>query len=397
MCSGDRRPFFTFTRIVAVGAAIPAFAAVMTLAFISLLLAAMGGVAGLVGRCVSGAEAAAGRKNNKKDNKARARAGAIRQSRMSSMAFLIAVWCVAGADTATVPESHDCVEEEHGRFETEATLDPSLGNYTLDELSAAELTQICDQTRFLEAMVAIRRRQRGDQTPNHADLVTEAEKCLVLDKMRSSDPKKWTRDIMSLFYEQYTLFGQENTDIRRQMFVSVFQTWAFHQVKRKNLSTSPEREQELKQEWMTDTGDLYLKAAEFFVLPDEAMPDAGSLSAYELLFGMNAAQEAYINMEFYRIVDWIELDEFDEKNFLWMLSYIDPSALERLISGDVPDLKSMQPRMTVDGIAVSALGVIVFGCTLLLKRSGIFNETGGKDENGRRGKVGGKKKRGRKH
>jgi len=359
----------------------------------------MGGVAGLVGRCVSGAEAAAGRrKNNKKDNKARARAGAIRQSRMSSMAFLIAVWCVAGADTATVPESHDCVEEEHGRFETEATLDPSLGNYTLDELSAAELTQICDQTRFLEAMVAIRRRQRGDPTPNHADLVTEAEKCLVLDKMRSSDPKKWTRDIMSLFYEQYSLFGLENTDIRRQIFVSVFQNWAFHQVIAFNhQSTLPERKQKLKQVSTSYLDEVYLTAVKFIGLPDDEMPYAVSVAASALLIELNAEQEAFMNVKFHKIVNWIELDEIDEKYLLCLLSHIDPGALDRLISGDVPDLNSMQPCMSVDRIAVSALCAIAFGCTLLLKRSGIFNETGQeKGENDRRLKGGGKKKRGRK-
>lgn len=41
---------------------------------------------------------------------------------------------------------------------------------------------------------------------------------------------------------------------------------------------------------------------------------------------------------------------------LWMLSYIDPSLLGRLISGDVLDLKSMQPHVTVDVIIVSIIG-----------------------------------------
>lgn len=319
---------------------------------------------------------------------------------MSTAAFLLltAVWCVAGTDTTAISKSHDCLGEELCRFETEAaTLDPSPGNGALEELSAAELTQICDRTGFHEAMTAIRRRQRGDPTPNHADLAIEAEKCLVLDEMRSSDPKKWTHDIMSLSFEQYTLLGLDNSDIRRHSFVSLFQVWAYYQILAFNhRSTSPERKQVLAQEWSARRDDLYQKAGKVFSLSDDEISDRDTSLMMPLSHRVGQFQESHINSEFYRIVDWIELDEIDEKNLLLMLSHIDPSALDRLISGDVPGLKSKQV-MSVGGIVVSTLCAIVFGCTLLLKRSGIFNETGReKDENGRWLKGGGKKKRGRK-
>ena len=92
----------------------------------------------------------------------------------------------------------------------------------------------------------------------------------------------------------------------------------------------------------------------------------------------------------------IKLDENDEKHLLLMLLNIDPNALERLISGDVPDLKSMQPHMTVDRITVCVLCTMAFialGSAYLLKRSEFVTRNAReRDEEGQRVKGGGKKK-----
>ena len=321
----------------------------------------------------------------------RASGGAVQQSRTSSWFLLVAVWCVAA-----------CMGQEQCRFETgtgECTL-------ALDELPTAELQQICARAGFKEAMTAIRRRQRDNPMPNRADLTVEAEKCLMMDKMRSSDPKKWTRDIVSLSYEQYAVFGQENADIRRNVFGTVFQAWATNQVAaRTYLFPSPEEEQELVQDRLARRDDLYIDAVELFSLPDEEvqyqmLQIARSYTSADLA-NLNPDQEAFANMEIYKIVDSIQLDqwldEIDEKYLLLMLSHVDPNALERLITEDIPDLKSMQPCMTVDWIAASILGAIALGSAFLLKRSGIFSRNGReKDEEGQRVRGGGKKKSRRK-
>ncbi|EJK53467.1 hypothetical protein THAOC_27099, partial [Thalassiosira oceanica] len=104
-------------------------------------------------------------------------------------------------------------------------------------------------------------------------------------------------------------------------------------------------------------------------------------------------EEGRVNLEFFRIAHLIKLNDNDEKNLLRMLSYLDPNALDRLISGDIPDLKSMQPGVTIEWIAVSIIGVIALVSAFLLKRSGIFARNGKeRDEEGRRAKGGGKKK-----
>ncbi|EJK51255.1 hypothetical protein THAOC_29588, partial [Thalassiosira oceanica] len=223
---------------------------------------------------------------NRRIKKLRARAGAARKGRPSTAALLVAVWCVASADTTAVPGPSACMAgQEHCGIETKAAPDPSPGISTPDEMftSAAVLEQICAETGFRRSMIAIRRRQRDDPTPNDADLVIEAKKCLMLE-----------------------------------------------------------------QEWRVKTDDWYEEAARLFALSDGNIPAARRRSLLSTL-KVDQHEESLINSEFYRIVHLIKLDETDEKNLLWMLSYIDPSVLERLISGDVPDLKSMQPRAAVDG------------------------------------------------
>ncbi|EJK58808.1 hypothetical protein THAOC_08981 [Thalassiosira oceanica] len=217
---------------------------------------------------------------NRRSKERRARAGAARKSRLSTAALLVAVWCVASADTTAVPGPSACMAgQEHCGFETKAAPDPSPGIITPDEMftSAAALEQISRTYRLLS--------------------------------------------------------------------------------------------QEQEQEWRVKTDDWYEEAARLFALSDGNIPAARRRSLLSTL-KVDQHEESLINSEFYRIVHLIKLDETDEKNLLWMLSYIDPSVLERLISGDVPDLKSMQPRAAVDGFVVSILCVIAFGCLLFLMRSG---------------------------
>jgi len=290
----------------------------------------------------------------------------------------VAVWCVAVAT---------CMgQQEQCRLRTGTMADQSPGDCNLDELPTAELEQICARTGFDMAMASIRRRQRDDPTPNRMDLAIEAEKCLMLDEIRSSDPKKWAHDIVSLFYEQYALFGLENAVTWRPVLVGIFQIWTYSQI----AGNPPELAQRL--------ADLYRDAHEKFILFDVGMSNAGSTNddASALLSNtrtIDTAQEVYANAEFFRIVHLIKLNDTDEKNLLWMMSYLDPNALERLISGDIPDLKSMQPRITIDWIVVSIIGVIALVSAFLLKRSGIFARNGKeRDEEGQRAKGGGKKK-----
>ncbi|EJK68081.1 hypothetical protein THAOC_10780, partial [Thalassiosira oceanica] len=308
---------------------------------------------------------------------------------VSSGAFLVAVWCVAVA-----------TGQEQCRFKTGTMADQSPGDCNLDELPTAELEQICARTGFDEAMASIRRRQRDDSTPNRADLTVEAQKCLMLDGIRSSKPKKWIRDILSLSYEQYSLFSLENKDTRRHAFLSIFVNWAFRQVahRSKHRTLSPEEEQDLAQKWSTKRDILYDYAVMLFSYSDEEMPDiARDFKSSTLMPDMNPAQEAYVYKEIYKNVGLIKLDGTDEKNLLWMLSYLDPNALDRLISGDIPDLKRMQPRKTMDWIALY-LGTIALGCVLLLKRNRLVSRNSGeKNEEGQRVRGGVKKKGRRKN
>mmetsp|Transcript_36080 Transcript_36080/g.81083 ORF Transcript_36080/g.81083 Transcript_36080/m.81083 type:complete len:315 (+) Transcript_36080:414-1358(+) len=295
----------------------------------------------------------------------------------SSGAFLVAVWCVAVA-----------TGQEQCRLKTGTMADQSPGDCNLDELPTAELEQICARTGFDIAMASIRRRQRDDPTPNHVELTVEAQKCLMLDGIRSSKPKKWTLDLLSLFYEQYTLFGLENADIYRHVFVCAFKGLITLETIR---ITMPEMVQELR----TLIDGCYEQAGELFRHDaTEKITDAQrrSLMSPWVVFG-DQFVEIEMNLKFFKIAHLIKLNDNDEKNLLRMLSYLDPNALERLISGDIPDLKSMQPRITIDWIVVSIIGVIALVSAFLLKRSGIFARNGKeRDEEGQRAKGGGKKK-----
>ena len=257
----------------------------------------------------------------------------------------------------------------------------------LDELSTAELQQICARAGFEEAMTVIRRRQRDDPAPNRAELAVEAERCLMLDEMRSSDPKKWARDIMSLSYEQYTLLRLGRSDTHRNIFGGVFQAWSVNKIARTYSLFSMTQE--------LDVIDLYKLAVEIFSLSDEEMRDeAQEFMSAIIMRDMEDHVVAYVNMLIYRIAVSIDkLDEIDEKIFLLMLSHVDPNALERLITGDIPDLKSMQPRTIGNWTAVAFLGAIALGSAYLVKRSGIFaGNDREKDGKGQRVRVGGKKK-----
>ena len=309
-------------------------------------------------------------------------AGTVQQNRMSSWSSLLvaAVWCIVVAA---------CMGQEQCRSGTFTTADYLRGDCKLDlgELSTAELRQICARTGFEEAMTVIRRRQRDDPAPNREDLIVEAEKCLVLDVMRSSDPKKWARDIMSLSYEQYTLLRLGRSDTHRNIFGGVFQAWSVNKIARTYSLFSMTQE--------LDVIDLYKLAVEIFSLSDEEMRDeAQEFMSAIIMRDMEDHVVAYVNMLIYRIAVSIDkLDEIDEKIFLLMLSHVDPNALERLITGDIPDLKSMQPRTIGNWTAVAFLGAIALGSAYLVKRSGIFAGNGReKDGKGQRVRVGGKKK-----
>jgi len=311
-------------------------------------------------------------------------AGTVQQNRMSSWSSLLvaAVWCIVVAA---------CMGQEQCRSGTFTTADYLRGDCKLDlgELSTAELRQICARTGFEEAMTVIRRRQRDDPAPNREDLIVEAEKCLVLDVMRSSDPKKWARDIVSLSYEQYVAVSGRENDIRRNIFVKLFQNWALLQTERTLILFSLEQEQE----WSAAIGEIRKLAVGLSILSDEEIPNLKFMS-------LSLPARTYANIEIHRVVDSVQLDENDEMHLILMLLNISPNTLERLISGDVPDLKSMQQPMTVYWITASILSAIVltaFGCALLLKWSGtVTRNSRERDGEGRRVKGGAKKKGGRK-
>ena len=226
--------------------------------------------------------------------------------------------------------------------ETEDDLSP--GTCELADLSKTELKKICQRVGFEKAMDKIRD-GREVLLPSHDDYVSEAGQCLALEEIRVMEAKRWNRMVKTLFYEQYQAFDRETSSEAHFFLVHCLQLFAMEFASKQRGDPVEENEVPtmLKYEHYIDDAE---KLADFKTKFFDKM-DMDHYDAFA-----NAVFSSVSN-------DKLTFGAVNEYHMFRLLVGLDPTALDRLVAGDVPDIT---PTMStpMDNSLISLVGLMVF-------------------------------------